>query len=230
MAQVQYGSIITEIKGKVSGSTFQSGRGFKSMKNTGRQVKGVSPQKQRVKSAIQAVSHQWGALTQQQRDDWAAFVGDWPFVNRFGESYTASPYQLFCAACLRRRLYFDDYDFTAPSSVPVMSDTGNWIVDIFTIDNIDIGNDAAYSPGWYGIIYASPVVSPGRGYSQTGLRFLGVVPSGEFAVQLPPLYEAVFPPLYEGGRVFIRMAWVHPTFPRFINVFETSVLLIPTIT
>jgi hypothetical protein len=104
MALVKYGSIVTEIKGKVGGQTFQSCRGGFMIKNKGRKSGSIvaigRDQDVRFSSAVKL----WSTLSEAQRDTWKALLGVWTFVNKFGDTYNASAYQIFVTCNINRQL------------------------------------------------------------------------------------------------------------------------------
>lgn len=110
MAQVKYGSIITEIKGKVGGTTFQGGRTGGLMKNKGkvfvrgwdRVPIGAGSSGTTQIANFSKVTKYWSQITTEQRNSWSGLVGIWTFVNKFGDTYNGSSYQIFCAANINR--------------------------------------------------------------------------------------------------------------------------------
>lgn len=110
MASVQYGVVVTEIKGKVGGSVFQSSAAGFSLKNKGKGMHGKAkgyaqrhdgthvPQQ----GNFSQVTKAWGLLSDTERNTWNALVGSWTFINKFGNTYNGSAYQIFCAANLNR--------------------------------------------------------------------------------------------------------------------------------
>lgn len=108
MASVKYGSIVTEIKGKVGGQTFQSSKAGFSLKNNGRKNKsdatiddlnGIIR-----RTSFSSVTKSWSQLSDSERASWLSLVGTWTFINKFGDVYNASAYQIYCAANINRRL------------------------------------------------------------------------------------------------------------------------------
>lgn len=119
MASVKYGSIVTEIKGKVGGQTFQSNKAGFSLKNNGQNpkvsVRGWDLVSVTRKSNFSSVTKLWSTLSDAERNAWNGLSGTWLFVNKFGDSYAASGYQIFCAANINRKLLGLSILTTAPT-------------------------------------------------------------------------------------------------------------------
>lgn len=111
MASVKYGGIVTEIKGKLGGTVFQKSKSGGTAKNKGMHGKakgfGRSTNSQTFGDATQknqkrfaSITKMWQALSSVQKSNWSSLATSWTFKNKFGEVYTASGYQVFCAANL----------------------------------------------------------------------------------------------------------------------------------
>ena len=46
----------------------------------------------------------WGTLTDAQRLGWSNLLGTWQFVNKFGDTYNGSAFQIFTACNLNRNM------------------------------------------------------------------------------------------------------------------------------
>ena len=104
MAKAKYGAFITEIKGHVGGTTFQASRGGFTVKNKGRRgTDGTTGQASGIalrKNNFSAITKMWGTLTAAQRLGWNNLIGIWTFINKFGDVYNGTGYQIFTAANL----------------------------------------------------------------------------------------------------------------------------------
>lgn len=101
MASVKYGAIITDMKGKIGGTTFQggfSGSVAKSTPGTRAGSKLTKADAGRIvnqNALIAELAAGWRNLTDEQRLTWRTGAPNYPFLNRFGASYTASGYQVY---------------------------------------------------------------------------------------------------------------------------------------
>lgn len=106
MAKAKYGAFITEIKGHVGGTTFQASRGGFTIKNKGRHVVqqkgGLDAPTLERRNNFSAIAKMWSTLTDAQRLGWSNLLGTWTFLNKFGDVYNGSGYQIFTAANLNR--------------------------------------------------------------------------------------------------------------------------------
>lgn len=96
MARIKYGSIITDLKGNIGGHTFQKGNVYSVVRSKGagakRPITDSSNTRKIVSSAIS-----WNALNSIQKDSFAAISPSWPFVDKFGNVYYGSAYQVYVA-------------------------------------------------------------------------------------------------------------------------------------
>jgi hypothetical protein len=110
MAVAKYGALITEIKGKIGGTIFQAGRGAAVVRawnpSTKRVDQGGNSGDVSVRQLRQfaTVTKGWQKLSQAQRDSWNDLIGVWTFIDKFGDTYNGTPYQIYCAAGLNRMI------------------------------------------------------------------------------------------------------------------------------
>lgn len=101
MATVQYGAIITGMKGKIGGTVFQGG----SSGQTAKTIDGIRDSAKLTKAdagrvintlpLTASIAGAWRDLTDAQRDSWATGAVNYPAYNRYGVSYTPTGYQVF---------------------------------------------------------------------------------------------------------------------------------------
>lgn len=211
MAQVKYGAIITEIKGKVGGTTFQGGRTGGLMKNKGknREVHGnlddVLNFPRRI--AFGSVTKYWSQISEAQRASWNGLVGTWTFVNKFGDTYNGTGYQIFCAANINRLSLGLSLLATAPTFNAAYDP--NWTFTDYSISGDfeqTIGNASAIGQHIFNQI--SYVTSPTKSLNKT--RIIGsnsntILATGTTSVKA--LIQSVFggdPPL---GSIFYITKW-----------------------
>ena len=97
MAQVQYGVIITELKGAIGGSVFQAGNNTKVFRNKGYRKGKSSTIRQAVVARMVGQTSRWRALSDIQREAWQSARTGWAFTDKYGNSYYGSGYQFFVA-------------------------------------------------------------------------------------------------------------------------------------
>ncbi|HUD44480.1 MAG TPA: hypothetical protein VMR41_02990 [Patescibacteria group bacterium] len=97
MASVQYGSIITGMKGNIGGQTFQNGNVAKVLRNKGYR-KGTTSQTRQIQlTSLATVTSSWRAVGINNQGLWRASTGNWPFKDKFGNTYYGSGYQKYVA-------------------------------------------------------------------------------------------------------------------------------------
>lgn len=143
MAVVQFGALVTGIKGKVGGQVFQGGRTGTIFKNKGNRGGSGSSERVKLLNSIVPVNRinfaivtkHWSSLTDGERNSWAALIGVWTFTNKFGDVYNGTAYQIFVAVNLNRLslnlAIFDTAEVKVDAEDPVwsLSDyslSGNW--------------------------------------------------------------------------------------------------------
>jgi hypothetical protein len=95
MARVKFGSIVTAIAGKVGGNVFQENPKGWFMKTL------RSPRLSRTASSLTArnnlarIGSLWQGLSSTDRASWALYNSTFFFYDRWGNRYTATPYQKF---------------------------------------------------------------------------------------------------------------------------------------
>lgn len=103
MAVVQFGSIVTSLKGKVGGQVFQGGRTGIVLRcingNKGELIdaiaKGSLAEVQTVRKNFGKTTKGWSKLTDTQRASWASLLGVYTFTDKFGNVYNGTPYQIY---------------------------------------------------------------------------------------------------------------------------------------
>lgn len=105
MALVKYGSIVTELKGKVGGQVYQKARNGYMLRNKGTNRSNpiiINNPSQLVNFSL--ASKIWAKLTAAQRESWEAIAPGWLFTDKFGNQYQGSAFQVFVSA-ITNRLY-----------------------------------------------------------------------------------------------------------------------------
>lgn len=95
MARVKYGSLVTEVKGKIGGQILQAGNCSKIM----RTKPNVSKFRNMISSdqnlMYQFLAYKWSLLTSEERESWSDKAPLYPFEDSFGDMFTGSPYNVY---------------------------------------------------------------------------------------------------------------------------------------
>lgn len=97
MAVVKYGTIVTELKGSIAGQVFQAGNKCKVLRNKGYRAGTRSVARQAVTSRLSVQTTRWRSLSDSERSAWLAANTDWPFTDKYGDTYYGSGFQYFTA-------------------------------------------------------------------------------------------------------------------------------------
>lgn len=113
MAVVQYGAIVTSLKGSVGGQVFQGGNGMPVLRNKGYRKGSNTSSRNTSTNGLVAITTAWRSLSDSDRTSWIAAAASWPFTDRFGNTYYSNAYQ--CYVSYNRNL---TGALQAPVSVP----------------------------------------------------------------------------------------------------------------
>lgn len=230
MARVQYGSIVTELKGKISGQVFQGGNVGFVLRNKGYTPGISSSQRQTANRGMIAQTTAWKLLTDEQRATWNSGAANWPFTDKFGNSYTGSGFQVFTAFNSNRVSLGLSVITSMPSSaspnnpgaVAVTVDTdGDLIVEWENVSDADV----------YVAIWATAIVSTGRNTNHARYRRLGST-SATGGTDTSAIGYGVdgepFPAPPLGSVVIVKVAWYKGAFPyKYFESINRVVVTVP---
>lgn len=94
MALVKFNQI-AQASGKVNGTIYAVNRGGQYMKTWKKPTNPQTTPQSTVRSRLASLASAWRSLTVGQRDAWNTIVESYPQVNRLGDSYIPSGYQLY---------------------------------------------------------------------------------------------------------------------------------------
>lgn len=216
MAQVKYGALVTELKGKIGGTVFQkSTAGFiaknkqdaKLMNSIGGSLKMLSAKMGIQLSFVSKVAQAWAALTDVQRNSFVAGAVNFPFKNKFGETYTASGFQVFMQLNLNQLFAGEAMFTTCPDkadSINPVSFTAAWDPSGTFILTPTI----APSANTYTKVEACYGSSKGRALNAGRLKtvFGG---KGAITIDIWNGYSALFGAFAAGSRIWVRLTYIN---------------------
>lgn len=103
MAQIRWSGLMSEMKGKLNGSIFQGSADGQIMRNRKSGGGRNTLLWRDSKADFAYVVKTWRDLSAICRETWEVQRVNWPFVNKFGENYIGSAFQLYVAVNMRRR-------------------------------------------------------------------------------------------------------------------------------
>lgn len=95
MPQIKFSGLVTAMKGKAGGSIFSQNKQGAYFRNNRWGGGRKSQRWDNAKIRLGYLSNQWRLLSPEQREAWQAAGADYPFTNKFKETYIPSGYQLF---------------------------------------------------------------------------------------------------------------------------------------
>lgn len=210
MANIKYGAIITEIKGKVGGSVFQSNKAGFTMKNKPKiaidrakaRTFGDGHQNLLFSSAIK----NWSQITEANRSSWSALVGTWQFNNKFGDVYNGSPYQIQNACNINRQLLELAMLAPAPTYNPAV-DPGLSYANFSLSGTFNGTISNAGANGQLVYVEASQPVNPTKNISRVQFRKFGVIVSAAGTANYKAAYIAWLGFTPTLGTVFYIRTW-----------------------
>lgn len=213
MARVQYGTIVTEIKGKVQGQVFQGGNVGFLLRNKG-YTKGIaSTARNEANQKLSANASAWRSLTDTQRGQWAALAPDWLFYNKFGASYQGSGFQIYMSYNGYRNLggypSVDEPGVIDPPTNPGLIELAGLYPDGLEITCENEGTNDM----WY-TVYASAPVSAGRNTNNLRLKKIATIYGLDWDVaEIGTLYSNVYGIAQVGQRVTVVLIFYNSAFP-----------------
>ncbi|MGB1317297.1 MAG: hypothetical protein ACPG5W_03795 [Flavobacteriales bacterium] len=141
MARVKFGAVVTGIKGNIGGTTFQGGRSGGVAKNLGLPKRSVSLSQTFKKQQLSQQSGGWRDLTVLQRDSWVLLASTLTRLNKFGDPYTPTGYQIFMEFNLNLRSIGNT---TILSTAPII--VSEPVADSWDL-SVDIGS-SSIRPAW----------------------------------------------------------------------------------
>lgn len=95
MPQIKFSGLVTAMKGKAGGSIFSQNKQGAYFRNNRWGGGRKSNRWDAAKNKLSVLSNKWRSLSAEQREAWQAAGANYPFENKFKESYIPSGYQLF---------------------------------------------------------------------------------------------------------------------------------------
>lgn len=203
MAKVKYGAIVTDMSGKLGGHVFSKNKGGSYMRT---KVTPLNPQtvaQTGIRGLFSAISQNWSALTEAQRNSFRDSVEQYARTNVFGDIKNPTGKALYQR--LNQNLGISGQALIeicgAPQEVPfadMQSVTGAEGVQALsaTLSGNTTGSKLVF--------FATPSLSAGTKFVKNKLRKIGVVNGGVAgATDILALYTAKFGAVVENDNVYV---------------------------
>lgn len=201
-ATVQFGAMVTDLKGSTGGHTFKGNTSGTSLQTKiNRSASGKAGGKVTTNNAARLINPlintginatQWRSLSDADRSTWVAAAPNFPFLNKYGVAYTPSGFQLYMS--VNNNLL--GIGLPAITVAPAVTPTAN--MPLFTITssgpvvwNLDV--PGGIPAGNTATIYATTSQSVGRGLEPGRLKaIIQVDSSTTFPLLIAAEYSKVF--------------------------------------
>lgn len=168
MATVQFGAIVTSIRGKINGHAFRKGKGFTAFQRKAQKGSQLFFSKNKSLSTLTKTSSLWNTLTLQERSNWTNFALNNPTKDRFGNSRVLSGRAMFqkCASIslLINRPVPNSYALSS-----LLADfSAEYVVNEMFQFRLEMGTASTYVALYYQFstsVYMSPTNSAWRYFS-----------------------------------------------------------------
>lgn len=130
MAVVEYGPLVSALRGSIDGVTFSSGGGVEIVKAKSRARNPIRSLQLPVKAAMQKWAPAWRALSGTVRGNWETYAATVTLTNSLGQDYQISGFAMF----VRNSMVLELRGTPADANVP--SDTGLPSVPTITLEYV----------------------------------------------------------------------------------------------
>lgn len=177
MARVQYGSLVTELKGSIGGTTFQLNSSGNVAKNKVNRVQGGYPYQVVPKYEFAFLASEWNEMSISEKNDWNVFAAAQPFTDRWGAVKYITGYQTFQSLNANLILVAKPLIYIPPvyaSSVAVPAFSVQLTSSIISVTFSPPFNHTGYSL----LIFASPVSRSTYLSNRKSIRLISYIASG----------------------------------------------------
>lgn len=213
MARVQYGTIVTEIKGKNQGHVFQGGNVGFVLRSKG-YTPGISSQaRNQANTYLTTQSSRWRLLTDAQRNAWGALAPDWLFYNKFGAAYQGNGFQIF-NSYNTNLLNLTQPTVDDPGAVRSAADPGTVDFDWGDTNGARVTFGNTGTANQYMLLFAAAPASAGRNSNHARYRLIDAVDiNGQDTIIFTSDYTAIFATPDYGQRITIKCVFFDIRFP-----------------
>lgn len=209
MAKVKFSALVSEMRNKLNGSVFSKNRAGNYLRNKTTPVNPQTGFQQARRSTFGSISSAWRGLTDSQRKSWIELAQQLVYTDIFGDTKVLSGSQLHQKLNTNIMLTGNPIIATAPVpvSVPfvgIVAATVTAGTPAFTV-TVSPGTVPA---GFTLLVYATPLISPGRAFVKNEYRLLGPSTPTAGVVDLLSSWNFRFGSLVEGQKIFVRVVLV----------------------
>lgn len=207
MAFVKPSALISDIKGKLNGSYFQSKKNGITVNNINSRNKGkftANVQVQKQKGNVAYVSKAWRGLTNAQRATWGTAASSMTRVNKNGVEYVPTGYQIFLQYNLNL-LSIDEAIINTYSEAEEAVDMSKIGILGSETQRFVLENNSSLTAASAIKVYATPPQSKGVVYPRGSYRQITFVSGDTPTTNLGSPYAARFGAVQPGQTVFFKI-------------------------
>lgn len=217
MATVKFGTIVTDIKGKVGGNVFQgskSGTTLKTIDAIADSAKLTKADAGRVINTLPLtaqIAGLWRTLTDAQRASWATGAVNFPAYNRFGVAYTPSAYQVFMTLNFQVYQLTGAILYTCPIPMTV-NDPPTFSIAQPDLTSLDVTWSGGIQTDCTIRVDATQPMAAGRSPKQSFYKCIAEWPDSTTSPEdLFPAYANVFGSFPAGAKIYFRFTSISNT-------------------
>lgn len=209
MATARMGAIVTDLKGKAGGQTFKGTKAGTALQNNSAKSSGGKITKADAgrgvpsKRILAGIATAWRNLDDSERGSFDTGAVNFPFLNKYGESYTASGYQVFMSLNLARISVGLGFLQTCPLNVTLTPCPPVEVADPSEDGTIE-PSFAASSDFTYSLFATAPM-SAGRSFELGRTKQIAVMSAVDFnaGYAYGPDWIDTFGPWQAGGKIYL---------------------------
>lgn len=176
MASIKFTALVSSMAGTYNGSVLQRGRATPVIKNSPPKQKpsmrnGTAVNSSFIHITVQIISQSWRNLSDADRLDWNAAALSFPKINKYGDTYIPSGFQLWMEGQLNRAKCGKSVGGDTPTAA-LYPDISDIAITSFTSSLIELSWSIPGTIGYYLVVYSSRGMSPGVGSNNKGYGFI----------------------------------------------------------
>lgn len=208
MAFIKLSGLITDMKGKLNGSYFQTKKGSVSMNtiNTNNKSKNSTNLAVNIaKSNLSQASKSWKLLSSASQLVWDAYASTLTRTNKNGQNYTPTGYQIFCEASINMKglalnVPTNPVDSAVSPNLNLINVQQGAAPDKFTLENTNTA-----STGFYINVFATRPQSKGVKYARGSYKKIGSYLGNIGSEDLTSAYNDAFGFISAGTPAFFKI-------------------------
>src|SRR5690625_2853135 len=158
--RLQFGSIITDARGKLGGHSFAKNKNGNFARRNQRQKRTRTNLQANHRARFARISDVWNNLSQQQRNAWHQFGQNYTKTDNLGKQYQLNGREIFFQRQLNRLEIGLPIKYNTPNYTPQVTIDANILV--LDIDNkiLNIRVESSV-PDFAAVFYLAPFITPG---------------------------------------------------------------------